>query len=243
MLDIHCHIIPGVDDGSGSMSDSIEMAEISVESGVTGIVATPHCNIPRMYDNYRSEELDKKFLDLSESLKKMGIPVELYCGQEVFLCRGFRERLKNGDFITLNNSRYLLVEFDAREDVSFALNSIEMVVAEGYVPVAAHPERYGFVVEDPAVVNRIRSLGALIQLNRGSLTGKFGRYIQMTAQSIVENRLADFVASDAHSQYSRTPSLADVHELICENYSYDYAEVLLETNPRKLINNEAVLKF
>lgn len=240
MFDIHCHILPGVDDGSGNMNDSIEMAQLASESGTKGIIATPHCNVPGMFENFWSAEFENKIRKLQSALNQRNIPISVYPGQEIFLSNHFEEHFEKGDFITLNNSRYMLVEFDFRVDEASAVSRLEWLAAEGYVPIVAHPERYGFVIENPDMINKIRSSGCLVQLNAGSLTGEFGPYIQRTADIIIHNRLADFAASDAHSQYSRTPNLADVHELICENFSYDYADVLLKTNPEKVLNNEII---
>lgn len=240
MFDIHCHILHGVDDGSGNMSDSIEMARLAAESGTKGVIVTPHCNIPGMFDNYWCEELGSKVCTLRNEIDRQKIPLKIYPGQEVFLSRAFDEHVESGGFITLNNSRYMLVELDFRIDTASAFSRLESLVSLGYVPVLAHPERYGFIIENPALVRKIRALGCLVQLNSGSLAGDFGWLIRKTADVIAENRLADFIASDAHSQYSRTPNLSPVHELICENLSYDYADVLFRINPVKVLNNEII---
>lgn len=240
MVDIHCHILPCVDDGSGNMSDSIEMAQLAAESGTEGIIATPHCNVSGLFENYRSSMLEKKVSTLQNELRTRNIPLNIYLGQEVFLSGNFEEHLKRGDFITLNNSRYMLAELDFEIGENSAVSRLSRLLCEGYVPVVAHPERYGFVVENPSVIKKLRSAGSLIQLNGGSLTGEFGRYVQRTAEIIVNNEFADFIASDAHSQYSRTPALDNIHELICENFSYDYADLLLKINPAKLLDNELI---
>lgn len=240
MFDIHCHILPGVDDGSGNLSDSIEMAQLAAESGTKGIIATPHCNIPGMFENYRGSEFEEKLRMLKRALVQKNIPIEIYSGQEVFLSRYFEEHLEKGDFITLNGSRYMLVELDFRTDEASALLRLERLASYGYIPIIAHPERYGFIIENFDAIERIRSLGGLIQINSGSLTGEFGYLIQKTANVVLSNRFADFIASDAHSQYSRTPNLARVNELICENLSYDYADVLFRINPVKVLNDEII---
>lgn len=240
MFDIHCHILPGVDDGSGNMSDSIEMAQLAAESGTKGIIATPHCDIPGVFENYWCDTFTDKVRTLQKELDERNIPVNIYPGQEVFISSRFEEHLKKGYFVTLNNSRYMLSELDFRIDEASAVSRLRYLVSQGYVPVIAHPERYGFVIENPSVIKRIRSEGCLVQLNAGSLMGFFGHYIQETADAIVRNNLADFIASDAHSQYSRTPALSDVNELICENISYDYADVLFRINPLKVLNNETI---
>ncbi len=240
MYDIHCHIIPDVDDGSGNLSDSIEMAEIAAASGVRGMIATPHCNVPGGFRNYWNAQFDAKIRTLQDALNKRNIPVTVYPGQEIFLFKGFVSKLKCGELIPLNGSKYLLVEFDARSDETSAMLKLNQLTALGYVPIVAHPERYGFVMENLNVINHIRSSGCLVQVNRGSLMGDFGAYVQRTALAIIGSRKADFVASDAHSQYSRTPFLADVHEMISENYSDEYAELLLDINPEKVLNNENI---
>ncbi len=240
MFDIHCHILPGVDDGSGNLNDSIEMALVAAESGTEGIIATPHCNIPGMFENFWSTELYDKLQLLRKALREKNIPVEIYQGQEIFLSKNYEICLQKNGFITLNNSRYMLTELDFRIDEETAVSRLKGLASHGFVPILAHPERYGFVIENPAAVKRIRSDGVLIQLNAGSLTGDFGPYIKRTAEKIIGNSLADFVASDAHSQYSRTPDFTDIHEYICGNFSYDYADILLKTNPMKVINNETI---
>lgn len=240
MFDIHCHILPGVDDGSGNMSDSIEMAQLAAESGTKGIIATPHCNIPGVFENYWCDAFAEKVRMLRNELSVRNIPVSIYPGQEVFLSSHFEEYLEKGGFITLNNSRYMLSELDFRIDEATAISRLRYLVSQGYVPIIAHPERYGFVIENPSSIKKLRSEGCLVQLNAGSLLGYFGHYIQKTAEAVIRSGLADFIASDAHSQYDRTPSLTAVNELICENISYDYADILFRTNPLKVLDNKTI---
>lgn len=240
MFDIHCHILPCVDDGSGSLVDSLEMAALAAESGTSGIIATPHCNIPGVFENFWSAEFDSKVKELNALLMSRNIPVTVYPGQEVFACGDIINRLKDNSLITLNYSRYLLTEFDFDTSEQEMLKTLEMLKAQGYVPVVAHPERYLVFGEQPETIRRIRSVGALVQVNSGSIKGSFGYYPERSASYFLANQLADFVASDAHSQYIRTPDLFQVHEIICENYSYEYADLLLENNPQKVINNKEI---
>lgn len=240
MFDIHCHILPCVDDGSGSMIDSVEMAELAVRSGTCGIIATPHCNVPGAFENLWSAEFDAKVKELNDILLKRNIPVTVYPGQEIFAYGDIIERIKNNELITLNNSGYLLVEFDFSASEREMFKYIQSITTEGYVPIVAHPERYFLFGETPETVRGIRSAGALVQVNSSSITGNFGYYPERAASYFLANQLADFVASDAHSQYSRTPDLFRVHEIICENYSYEYADLLLDENPLKVINNKEI---
>ena len=240
MIDIHCHILPDVDDGAGNLSDAVEMAKLAADSGIRAIIATQHCNVPGVDPNCWDTGMEDRFLSLRSALKQRDIQISLYPGQEVFLSAGFLERLRKGELISLNHSGYLLVEFDVEETASQAYRKLRQIRAEGYTPIVAHPERYGFVMEQKEAVYRLREAGALLQVNKGSLKGRFGFASGNAADRIMRHRLADFASSDAHSQYSRTPYLADVHELICERYSADYAELLLCTNPQKVISNEPI---
>lgn len=243
MIDIHCHILPGLDDGAGNMSDAVEMAELAASSGIKSIIATPHTNIPGGYHNYWSLSMQDDIKVLQTEINKNNIPLTIYCGQEVFLASGFMELLHQGKLITLNRSRYMLVEFDVYENADVAYRKLQQLISEGYVPIVAHPERYGFVNEQTDAVYRMKDLGALLQVNRGSLKGRFGIKEKETATKIVETFQADFIASDGHSQYSRTPYLAGVHEFVSETYSSDYGDLLLKVNPQRVLNNETIYSF
>lgn len=243
MIDIHCHILPGVDDGAGNMSDAIEMAGLAASSGIKSIIITPHCNVPGLYRNYWNYFMTEDVEALQKEIRKNGINLTVYPGQEIYLAPGFVDSLKKGDFIGLNESRYMLVEFSVNERADVAYRKLQQVITEGYVPIVAHPERYGFVTEQQEAVYRMKDLGALMQVNRGSIKGAFGITAMKKANEIISTFQADFVASDAHSQYSRTPYLADVHEFISEEISVDYGDWLFKVNPRKVISNEEIFSF
>lgn len=243
MIDIHCHILPALDDGAGNMSDAVEMAQLAVSSGIKGIIATPHCNIPGSFRNYWSLSLEDDVRALKQELEKRKIELSIYHGQEVFLAAGFLEMLHQGKLITLNDSRYMLVEFDMNERADVAYRKLQQILAEGCIPIVAHPERYGFVNEQSEAVYRMKDLGALLQINRGSIKGAFGRRVMKKSMEILSSYQADFIATDAHSQFSRTPQLADVHEFISEEISTDYGDVLVNVNPRKVLNDEKIYSF
>lgn len=241
MLDLHCHILPAVDDGSGSMQDSIEMALLAQSSGVRGIVATPHANLPAERKNFWSAGMEQHLNELQSRLHELDIHISLYPGQEIFLSAVPVEALRNGSLIGLNHSRYLLVEFDPQEPAQTACRMLQQLCAEGYVPVVAHPERYCFVQEDADAAFKIKETGSLLQLNKSSFKGSFGRRAMYAAHRMLHQRTADFIASDAHSQYLRTPSLAGIHEMICEQYSEEYAALLLEINPARVLADQDTL--
>ena len=171
MYDIHCHIIPYVDDGSGSMIDSVEMASLAVKSGTKGLIATPHCNIPGVFENYWTKWFENKLQELNDELSRREIEIEIYPGQEIFSYNDVVAKLQNGDLITLNNSRYVLLEFDFETPESKAYTATQKLISCGYVPIVAHSERYGFIYENPLSILNFKKNGALIQINAHSLNG------------------------------------------------------------------------
>lgn len=240
MYDIHCHILPGLDDGSDNIEESVIMAKLAAEHGTKAIIATPHSNIPNSFQNQFSKTYEEKIQELNARLQADNVPVRILPGHEIFAHGDFLQQIKNGQLITLNNSVYPLIEFDFYKHPRTVFPKLEQLLAEGYVPIVAHPERYEFIQYDDEAAEYIKEIGCLIQLNKGSVTGNFGRSAQVAAHSILERQLADFVASDAHSPYMRTPRLEKAHEMIGEIYSYDYAQLLLCDNPLKVIQNRKI---
>lgn len=240
MIDIHCHILPGLDDGSDNIEESVRMAKLAVEGGTKTIIVTPHSNIPDSYQNYFSRAYADKFREFNRRLKAENIPLEIFPGHEIFAAGNFVELIKKRRLMPLNNSDYPLVEFAFTEHADSVYEKLRLLVAEGLTPIIAHPERYAFVIEDDFAPFRLKSMGCLLQLNKGSLKGNFGQGAYTVAHSIIENELADFVASDAHSPYLRTPYLADAYEIISEIHSEEYAGLLLNENPAKVLQNKKI---
>lgn len=240
MYDIHCHIIYGVDDGSDSLEESLKMAKFAYECGTNAIVATPHCNIPDSYENFWSRKLIDKVTTLRNALSENRIPVKVFYGQEIFCNARTPELLEQGKLISINNSRYALVEFDFNEYSSSVYRKLSQLVAMGCTPIVAHPERYAFVSEEEDAIYRMKGIGALMQINKGSLSGGFGGGARHNAYRMLDERLVDFVASDAHSPYMRTPDMSGAHEMISEVFSMDYADMLFEENPRLVIADKKI---
>lgn len=238
MYDIHCHMLYGVDDGAAALNEAVEMAKIAFENGTRAIAVTPHANLSDDMPGLWDESLKNKLRELKNALKDAEIPLALFPGQEI-LCRGdFLEKLKNGLFTTLNGSVYPLVEFGFNEQSKKVTEKLASLCAEGFVPVVAHPERYGFVAEDFSALVKIKRMGCLLQLDKGSLRRHFGKTAHDSAAKILRNELADVVSSDAHSPYLRSPSLCEVHEYIAERYGLPYAQQLLSVNPQKIVENK-----
>lgn len=242
MTDMHCHILPGVDDGAESLDDALVMAELAAESGVDTIIATPHCNLPgAARSNCKSDELRDRFIELAAALRDARIPVKLLPGAEVLCTPSVPELLKKGRLLTLAGSDYLLVEFFFREAPDTMDELLARVAAEGVTPVIAHPERYAAVHRDPGVIAAWHGKGYVIQLNKDSLLGRLGRRAAASADWILAHGLAHIVASDAHSPLYRTPYMGEVRRHLEERYSPKYAELLLVRNPEAILRNGRVV--
>ena len=240
MIDLHCHMLPDVDDGSASEADSLEMGRIAARSGVTAIALTPHCNLPDGQGNYYDGALETRFRRLAMRFRQEGLPVTLYRGMEVFSTPELPRLLDEERLLTLGGSRYLLVEFAFGETPWFAAQTLESIAVRGLTPVVAHPERYYFIQDDPRRLLRWAESGYVLQLNRGSLSGMFGRHAAKAAQWCLANGCVHLFASDAHSPYRRTPQLDDLFDHIARAASPEAAALLLERNPAAILENRAV---
>lgn len=232
MIDLHSHILPEVDDGSRSISESLEMARMAMDSGVAAMVATPHC----MDD--RTRDIRWAVLSLRDALQEAGIPLRLYMGMEIFGTVNTARLLQDRKLFTINSSRYPLIEFSFHTDGRQETRILESVVRAGYRPLVAHPERYSYLQEDLGMVNEWKRMGCLFQVNRGSLMGRFGSSSQVMGMDLVERGFACVVASDCHSPVKRTPWMKDVRELLAQKVSPAAADYLLRHNPRSIIRNE-----
>lgn len=235
MIDIHTHILPGLDDGSQTLSDSLEMAELALESGVDTIIATPHSNQLGRFENFDLVHLKHVFSRLQQALQEEGIPLTLHLGMEIFASEDLCEKIQAGALLSLNRSRYYLVEFAFDEAPEFIGDILDGMLSVGAIPVIAHPERYFCVQDYPSLIYHWLQLGCFTQLNKGSIFGKFGRHAQIAADYLLRYRLATCIASDAHSPVMRTTHMRDIIEYLLETYGECEMLRLLFENPDRMI--------
>lgn len=232
MIDLHSHILPGQDDGAQSLEESLEMARMAVDSGITVMVATPHCRRDRTREIYAAWKL------LREALEESGIPLQVLPGMEIYGTRETAGMLREGRLFTLGGSRYPLIEFSFQSDGEEESWILQSVRQAGYRPVVAHPERYSYVQDNLHLINDWYRMGCLFQVNRGSLMGRFGPEAQEAALELVQRGFATVVASDAHSPRIRTPWMADVWDMLAEEVAPICARTLLYDNPKRILKNE-----
>ena len=238
-VDVHCHILNEVDDGSYSLENSIEMASLAAEGGTGDIICTPHC-IKGHFDNYRSEAVEEKFTRLKEAVKENNIPVNFHLGMEVYGTVDTVEDLKNNRLYSMAESRYILVEFNFGEKEDLVNYILDGIGGNGYIPVMAHPERYHFVAHNPMLLFDWTDKGYLLQCNKDSIRKKFGPTPYCISRDILKDNLYSFIGSDAHGATHRTPYLEYAYNDVCELCGKEYADKIFITNGRKLIENDIV---
>ena len=238
MIDIHAHILPGIDDGAQDLYDTLEMASLAVESGVEAMIATPHCNIPGVFSNYFGEKYLEAFRTAKRAIEQEGIPLKLYPGMEVFGTYDLPELIGDGKIMPLNQSHYILVEFSFDEDPGYVMNLLGRVKETGAIPVIAHAERYEFVQDMPQIVKEWKKMGFPVQVNKGSFMGRFGRAPWETAWELVDHHLVSVVASDAHGPYRRTPYMLDAYEELGNGFSREYRQLLFSKNPLAICSDQ-----
>lgn len=234
MIDLHSHILPELDDGAQSLEESLAMARMAVESGIRVMVATPHCADDRGREVYSAWKL------LRQALKENEIPLILLPGMEIFGTEDTARLLKERKLFTLNGTRYPLIEFAFQSDGREETRILQSVCEAGYRPIIAHPERYGWLQENPWLMNLWTRMGCMAQVNRGSLLGRFGVRAQETAFELVGRGFVVAVASDAHSTRIRTPWLKDVWEVLEEEFAPACPRMLMLDVPKMILKNETI---
>jgi len=235
MIDIHAHILPGIDDGASNFAEAMRMLQTAAESGVHTIVATPHCNIHGMYENYYGKEYINLFKELSVEAARENIEIKIVPGMEVYASENILELIQDGRIITINGSRYILIEFGFKKDLALSNFVISELLALGYIPIVAHPERYPYVQKAPHLAWHWQNQGCLLQLDKGSLMGEYGKQAKNTAIYLLNHNMVSLIASDAHGANQRSADMSAVYDFLCSNFSLELAYRLMEQNPRKVI--------
>lgn len=239
MIDLHCHLIPGIDDGAKSMAEALEMMRIAQGDGIKTIVCTPHYYEGLMTPSI--EEIQQNFLDLRRKAEANSIDLELILGQEVFLTPDIPENIKNGEILKINqHTQYLLVEFPHGEVPRYAKDIIFNLLVEGIVPILAHPERNISILKEPNILKDLIDRGVLVQLNASSLTGLYGEWVAEGARTLVKHKMVHFLGTDAHATGRRGPFMRKATYMIEDIAGKKLVRQLTEENPAKILSGKKI---
>lgn len=239
MIDLHCHILPNVDDGAGSLEESLAMARHAVDGGIHSVVATPHA-LDGIYEN-PPDKVTKDVAAFQDALLKNRIDLELYLGSDVHLCPGMSERIRNSEVCTINGTgKFFLLELPSSTVPAGVKDEIFELKMNGITPIISHPERNSTIQQDPNVLYELICGGALGQVTAMSLTGDFGKLAGDTARILVKHRLVQIIASDAHSAQDRPPALSEALQQAAEILKdYDEAEPMVTRVPSAILTGAA----
>ncbi|BDC49095.1 tyrosine protein phosphatase [Bryobacterales bacterium F-183] len=229
MIDIHSHIIYGVDDGSKDLETSLEMLRMAWDNGTTDIVATPHANSEFTYDPYLIK-------GRVEQLRVHCGEIRIHTGCDFHLSlENVEDAFQNPTKYTVNGLQYLLVEFPDGALIPNIDSVFDQFLSMGVIPIITHPERNWMIQSNRPKFNAWVNQGALVQVTGGSLTGRFGKNAKKFAEDLLDDGMCHFIASDAHDTRDRHPKLRNAREIVTQKWGADTAEALFEANGRAVI--------
>jgi len=235
MIDLHSHILPGIDDGARDLATSLDMARAFVADGVEVVACTPHI-LPGIYHNTGPQIL-AAVSALQRALEENEIPLKVVSGADNHVVASFVADLHSGHLLTLAGTRYVLVE-PPHHVMPPRLEALFFDIAmAGFVPILTHPERLTWITQHYAVMERLVRGGTWMQITAGSLAGDFGRSAKYFAERMLDDGLVHILATDAHDTVRRRPMLAKGRELAARRVGEDEARLLVEDRPRKILEN------
>lgn len=235
MIDIHSHILPGLDDGAKDMQETEEMLRIAIEEGITHMIATSHGEAG--YGDAYAKKYLESYAKVKEYIEEHQLPIQIYYGNEIYYGDGILQALRKGEVLTLNGTHYVLVEFPVYESYAYIERGLRELQNLGCWPILAHTERY----ESLQDIKRIRELteqGILIQVNAGTILGKSGAGAKRFCKKLMREDLIHIVATDAHGSRSRRPKIKECLSYIERKRGEEYCRRITELNPRRIIEGE-----
>ncbi|MBF0395305.1 MAG: tyrosine protein phosphatase [Desulfobacterales bacterium] len=240
MIDLHCHILHGIDDGPKTIEESLSMAKIAALDGIRTIVATPH-TLDGVYLN-SFDKINSEIEKFKQAILKEKVDIKLCIGADVHLCPHMIDKIKDKSAITINNGmRYMLLEFPSMGIPEEAKNEIFSLKVSGITPIITHPERHLIIQKKPDILKKLIKMGALCQITASSITGGFGESVKQFTKKLLQNRMVHIIATDAHSSNHRRPILSLAVEAASKILkSSKEAEAMVTTFPSAVIEGKSL---
>ncbi|MBD7909411.1 tyrosine-protein phosphatase [Sporosarcina gallistercoris] len=239
MIDIHMHILFGVDDGPQTIEETMRILEIAHSEGITDIIATSHALHPQYH--VAADEVRSQVRLLNDIIESSNLGITLHSGQEIRLAEDIVDKLKEKTLLTMADSRYILLELPSGSVPHYTTSIIQKLLAEGVTPVIAHPERNRGIAEKPERLERLVRAGALAQITAGSVAGSFGKNIQKLSLQLLEANLIHLYGSDAHNTTVRPPLFEKGLDVMEKKKLGEYADLVLENNSQLLKNERLTI--
>lgn len=235
-IDMHCHIIPAVDDGASGLEETARMLRIAREEGIAHIIATPHHHPKR--GSAPPEVLRKKIQLVRELAQKMDGNMKVFLASEIFFGQEIPDKLAARRIFTINGSRYVLIEFSPTDSFDYICQGIRLVQMKGYKVVLAHVERYLSVRSHMENTEYLCRMGVLLQVNAGSITGESGRVIRRFVKELLERALVFCVGTDAHNSAERAPRMRKAAQYVQRKYGREYMRQLFFDNAALMLRGQ-----
>lgn len=233
LFDMHCHIVPSVDDGASSANIAHKMLQMEYRQGVRNIIATPHFR-KQMFETPR-QTIEQQFLLLRQLAHKVSPDLNVYLGCEFHSNMEMVEMLRSGAVHTMAGSRYVLIEFSGDSKARYIRDRLYSLISHGYKPVIAHIERYECLRKDLRLVEELAELGAYMQVNADSIIGKEGFRIRHYCKKLLKQDLISFIGSDCHGIQERVSHIHDAYACVSKQKGKAYADQLFINNPQKIL--------
>lgn len=232
IIDVHAHVLPGVDDGSRTMEESVSLIRSAIDQGITNMIATPHYS-----RRHKIKGLEKLAEELQQQIRETCPDFSLFLGQETYYHEELPDRLEAGDALTMAGSRYVLVEFDPGVSYQMLFRGLHRLIGAGYMPILAHMERY-LCLRQGKRVEEVLSLGCWMQMNYDSLTGHWYESEVRWCRRQVEEGHIHLLGTDMHRTDFRPPKIRPAWEWLDRHIGSHYLERMTRTNPMQIIQNE-----
>lgn len=236
LIDMHCHIIHGVDDGAKSKKDVGEMLLMEYRNGVRKIILTPHYRKGMFEPD--EQEVQKGLNEIRQMIRELEIEMEVFLGCEYHANSDMIKELSEYERFRMNGSKYVLIEFSSRHNFIKIRNWIYELVKAGFEPIIAHVERYPAVTEKKELIQELIDLGAWIQVDAGAILGEDGWRLKMISRKLLKEELIHFIGSDAHDSKKRCPNLKECYLYVAKKKGAQYAKELFFGNPRVLLKSK-----
>lgn len=232
-IDIHCHILPGIDDGAADEKESLKMLKMAANAGVREIIATPHFHYHK--GKAKPDRVRELVEDMQTILENENIPIRLHAGNELYYSHSLLEIVKAGEALTMADSDYVLLEFSPETERRKIQHAVYQFLCDGYNPIIAHVERYQAFLKHADFADEISAMGACLQINADSLCGNAGWRIKSFSRNLVKKDYVTFVATDAHDVDRRTPQFEKAAAWIEKRCGKEKLWEYLADNPAKIL--------
>lgn len=238
MVDMHSHILPGIDDGSRDSEETYKLLMEAHNAGFTKVISTSHYYLGHYEEN---ENKRKTYIDaINNNLQEINCNLQINIGSEIFITNDMVNLLKENKASSINGTRYVLFETPFGAEPQNLKNVIFSLMSNNYIPIIAHPERYSYVQKNPNMLLELIDLGVLFQSNFGSVIGQYGKEAKKTVKLLLKNNFIHFLGTDAHRKNTIYTVIPEAIKSLKEIISEEELEELTTTNPNLVLENKEI---